>query len=91
MITRLTLQNLILSQKINQQEHVLGGVKITAASAKGTMEQFSNPDGVADFIRFTPTWWTLTYECPGYEKLVMPDQKAERGLKTKLVAELVKI
>jgi hypothetical protein len=71
---------------------VLGGVKITATSLKGAvMQQFSTPDGAADFIQFTPTWWTLTYECPGYEKLVMPDRKAEKGKKMSLVAELVKI
>ncbi|HKR06880.1 MAG TPA: hypothetical protein VJY62_19750 [Bacteroidia bacterium] len=69
----------------------LGGVKITATCTKGSMEQFSNPEGAADFIQFKPTWWTLTYECPGYEKLVMPNQKAEKGVKMSLVAELVKI
>ena len=69
----------------------LGGVKITAQSEKGIMEQFTNPVGETDFKQFEPSWWTLTYECPGFEKLIMPAIKTERGTKHVLVAEMEKI
>ena len=68
----------------------LGGVKITATSVKGSMEQFSNPIGEADLKQFEPSWWTLTYEYPGYHILTMPNVKVELGKKIALVAELEK-
>jgi hypothetical protein len=70
--------------------NALGGVKITATSVKGVMEQFSNPVGEADLKQFEPSWWTLTYECPGYRVLTMPNLKVELGKKIALVAELEK-
>jgi hypothetical protein len=69
---------------------LLGGVKITATSDKGTMEQYSNPIGAADFKRFQPAFWNITYECPGYEILTMANVKSDLGRKVSLVAELVK-
>ncbi|HKR04491.1 MAG TPA: hypothetical protein VJY62_07630 [Bacteroidia bacterium] len=69
----------------------LEAVRITATSDKGTMQQFSNPAGAADFKQFQPDWWTITYECPGYETLTMKNVKADRGMKIELVAEMVKI
>jgi hypothetical protein len=69
----------------------LDAVRITATSDKGTMVQFSNPVGAADFKQFQPDWWTITYECPGYETLIMKNVKADRGVKLELVAELEKI
>ncbi|MEO5569588.1 MAG: hypothetical protein ABIT08_15170 [Bacteroidia bacterium] len=70
---------------------LLGGVKITATSVKGVMEQFSNPIGEADLKQFEPSWWTLTYEYPWYRILTMPDLKVALGKKIALVAELEKV
>jgi hypothetical protein len=69
----------------------LEAVKITATSDKGTMLQFSNPVGEAIFKQFEGAYWTITYECPGYELLTMQNIKMERGEKMELVADLVKL
>jgi len=70
----------------------LSEVKVTATNSKESLTEYSNPIGEMEFRTFWPTYYNLTFECPGYVTVEMKAVKAERGKKMDFgVIEMVRL